>query len=369
MLLANPNLLFPAFLLAGLLMGWLLHRSDFCISGILRDVFMFRDYTQLPPLLLVVAAGMLLFQLARMAGILPFDPPPTYGSEVSLLALGGGLLFGIGMVLAGGCVVGTLYKLGSGNLTSLLAFLGMLVGSMIYAEIYPAVAELRQATVLTDRPTLVQAWPEGGLLAGWGLVALAAIPLVLWWRQGRITINSPAAGFIQPWRVALILVALNLLIYLLAGWPFSISTAYTKIAAFLELLVAPGHVAQLAYFQQDSRVIETTGGRLTGGPGPRIDLIFISEIPLLLGIMLGALASALALKEFHLGPWPPRRQGMAAFAGGALVLLGARLAGGCNLKFILGGLPLLSFQAMLFAAGLVAGAWLGALLLPRIILR
>lgn len=369
MLLNYPELLFPTFLLAGLLIGWLLHRSDFCIAGILRDIFLFRSYTQLPALVLLVVATMVLFQVARGAAILPFDPPPTLDGNVSLLALAGGLLFGVGMVLAGGCVVSTLYKLGSGNLTSLLAFGGMLAGSMLYAEIYPLVVELRRAAMLTQYATLQQAWPEGGPIVAWGLIGLAAIPLLLWWRQGKIAVASPAAGYIQPWLVVLLLAGLNLLLYLLAGWPLAISAAYAKIAAFLELLVAPGHVAQLAFFQQEARVIETVHGRLASSLGPRIDLIFISDVPLLVGIILGGMASAIALKEFRLGPWPPLLQGLAAFAGGTLVLLGARLAGGCNFNYVLGGLPLFSFQAVLFTAGLLAGAWLGSLLLPRIILR
>lgn len=369
MLLAYPDLLFPTFFLAGLLMGWLLHRSDFCIAGTLRDIFMFRDCSQLPALVLLVTAGLVLMQLARMAAILPFDPPPTIGASVSLLALPGGLLFGVGMVLAGGCVVGILHRLGSGNLTSLLAFCGMLAGSMIYAEIFPLLAELRRTMVISEHATLLQAWPAGGMLTGWVLIGLATIPLLYWWRQGKISLPAAAEGYIQPWQVALMLAGLNLLLYLLAGWPLAISAAYTKIAAFLEHLVVPGHVAQLALFQQETRVLETVHGRLIGGLGPYVDLIFIADVPLLLGIVLGGLASSLALKEFRLGPWPPLRQGLSAFIGGALVLLGARLAGGCNFKYFLGGLPLLSFQALLFTIGMLAGAWLGALLLPRIILK
>lgn len=369
MLLAYPDLLFPTFFLTGLLMGWLLHRSDFCIAGILRDLFLFRSYTQLPALVLMVVAGMVLVQAARAAAILPFDPPPTFSGSVSLLALPGGLLFGVGMVLAGGCVVGTLHKLGSGNLTSLLAFFGMLAGSMLYAEIFPLLSGLRQAAVLTEHPTLLQAWPGGGRLIAWGLIVLLAIPLLLWWRRRKMVLPSAAAGYIQPWLAALILAGLNMLIYLLAGWPLAISAAYTKLAAYLEALVAPGYVAGLALFQQETRVVESLHGRLSGGLGPYVDLIFISDLPLLLGIIFGAMISALLLKEFRLGPWPPLKQGLAAFAGGALVLMGARLAGGCNFKYILGGLPLLSFQAVLFTIGLLAGAWLGSLLLPRIILR
>ncbi len=369
MLLANTSLLIICFLLAGLFMGWLLHRSDFCISGILRDAFLFRSYALLPSLLLVVVAGLIVFQLARAAGVIPADLPPTYSSDISLTVFAGGLLFGVGMVLAGGCVVGTLYKLGSGNLTSLIAFIGMMAGSMLYAEIHPLVNGLHDLTLVTGNTTLLQTPASLGGSIPWVLIALGSLPLLIWQRQGKIRVDTVIDGYIQPWRVALILAALNLLIYILGGWPMAVSTAYTKIAAFLELLVAPGHVAQLAFFQQDSRVVETVVGELSGGPGPRVDLIFITDLPLLVGVILGALASALMLGTLRLHGWPSLRQGFTAFGGGILVLLGARIAGGCNLTFILGGLPLLSLQAILFTFGLLVGAWLGSLMLSRIIFR
>ena len=43
------------------------------------------------------------------------------------------------MVLAGGCVVGTLYKMGSGSVASAVAFVGLLAGSALYGEWHPAV--------------------------------------------------------------------------------------------------------------------------------------------------------------------------------------------------------------------------------------
>jgi uncharacterized protein len=201
-------------------------------------------------------------------------------------------------------------------------------------------------------------------------LVLAAMPLFLVWRrQGKMVVTCAAAGYLQPWRVAVVVSVLNLLLYLLVGWPMGISTAYAKIGGFLQSLVAPEHLAQLAYFSHQSLVIQTAATTLTGGAGPRIDLIFFTEMALLVGIVLGAFLSAVALREFRLHGPPPKWQALAAFGGGILMALGARMASGCSVKFVLGGLPLLSFQALLFVGGMLAGAWLGSRLLPKIIFR
>ena len=63
-------------------------------------------------------------------------PEPSFGAIAAgahVVPLGlnlavGGLLFGIGMVIAGGCVSGTLYRIGEGYLASWASLLGILLG-------------------------------------------------------------------------------------------------------------------------------------------------------------------------------------------------------------------------------------------------
>ncbi|HEY5997522.1 MAG TPA: YeeE/YedE thiosulfate transporter family protein, partial [Candidatus Deferrimicrobiaceae bacterium] len=124
-------------LFVGLVSGFVMHRADFCIAGAFRDLFLFRKTFMLRVLLLLVASSMLLFEGARRLGLLPLYPFPLLGA-VSPANFGGGLLFGIGMVLAGGCVIGTLYRSGSGNVPAMAAMAGLVLGSGLYAEIHPA---------------------------------------------------------------------------------------------------------------------------------------------------------------------------------------------------------------------------------------
>lgn len=146
-----------ASLAAGLTAGFVMHRSDFCVTAMFRDLFLIRDAYLLRMLVLLVVASMLLFEMARWAGRLSPYPFPLLGPP-SLAGLIGGVVFGIGMVLAGGCVVGTLYKLGAGSVASGVAFLGMLACSARYAEIHPVWSAFTKAVQFDTRAITLPQW-------------------------------------------------------------------------------------------------------------------------------------------------------------------------------------------------------------------
>ena len=64
------------------------------------------------------------------------------------------------MVLAGGCVVSTLYKMAGGNLAHGLAFVGIIVGSLLYAEVHPFFKVAESLTSLSEAVTLFRVWPR-----------------------------------------------------------------------------------------------------------------------------------------------------------------------------------------------------------------
>jgi uncharacterized membrane protein YedE/YeeE len=107
-------LMYVVGMLIGLIAGFFMHRSDYCVTRMFRDAIMFRDSFMLRAIILQIILTIILFEIARKTGYLPLYPFPTLASP-SLVNIFGGVLFGIGMVLAGGCVVGTLYKMGSGS--------------------------------------------------------------------------------------------------------------------------------------------------------------------------------------------------------------------------------------------------------------
>ncbi|MBU0485470.1 MAG: YeeE/YedE family protein [Proteobacteria bacterium] len=356
--------------LLGLISGFVMHRSDYCMAGMFRDLFMFRKTFRLRALGLQIVLTMIAFEVFRLLGLLPLYPFPILGTP-SLANIMGGFLFGIGMVLAGGCVVGTLYKMGAGSLLSACAFVGLLLGSGIYAEIHPWwKAVIKQTTFFADYLTLSQLTglsPVFFVL----VVTVVTLPIFLKWRgQHQWEIKSRVAGYLQPWKTGVVLAGVGLFSYLLIGMPLGITTVYAKMAAMLENVFSPGHVAGLAFFQgKPLDVIHPASGTLlVGGAGPLVDYLWVIQFPLVVGIVLGSTLSALLLGEFKIYWRLPARQFLITLVGGTLLGLASRMVPGCNVWHLMGGLPIFALQSILFLFGLLPGVWVGSRLLSRLLL-
>ena len=358
-------------LLLGLCTGFILHRSDYCIAGMFRDLFLFRAIFKLRTLMLLVICSMVLFETARQLGLLPIYPFPLLGSP-SLANLIGGLLFGVGMVMAGGCVAGTLYKMGTGNVPSALAFIGLLAGSALYAEIHPWWGSvIAKTTFQKGKVTIPQ------------LLNMDPLPLVL--------ITALAAGFyflhvyrnngwvrptytegsLQPWKAAVLLSVIGMLSYIAIGMPLGITTAYAKTAGYIESLLFPLHFQNLAFFKAVPLNYRhpLSGIQLAGGPGPYMDAIALIQFPVIGGIIMGSAFSALLLREFRVYFRVPVRQYLSAVVGGIIMGLASRMTPACNIWHLFGGLPILAIQSLLFLTGLLPGAWIGSRILSRIVIR
>lgn len=352
-------------LACGLIAGWVMHRADFCLAGMFRDFFLFGETVRLRALFLAVIATMFGTGLLGHLGLLPF-PPPFFGSP-TLATFFGGFLFGTGMVLAGGCVIGTLYRMGAGSFPSLLAFVGLLAGSTLYAEIHPWWSSVARATTSTWPSTLpvVLGLPLRTVLFA---VSASSWLLVLhWFHQGKMSVPTTLPGYLQPWRAALLLAVASLASWLLVGMPLGITTTYAKLGAMAEQIIWPEHLAHLAFFRVESLAYTPpfASETIRGGPGPAWDGVAVIQLPLIAGVVLGSAASAIHLGEWRLHLRLPWRQACSALLGGLIMGLAARMAPACNVWHLLGGLPILASQSLVFLGGLLPGAWLGGRLLTR----
>ena len=355
--------------MTGSCVGWVLHRSDYCVAGMFRDLFLFRSTVMMKTFLLFLAVSLPLFELVRLSGLVLF-PLPKFGppSGVNLL---GGFLFGVGMVLAGGCAVGTLYKMGAGSFPAFLAFIGMITGSLLFALLHPSWSLFSKALALPTRaitlPELVQL-PSGLVLC---CLLLIMIPLLWrWFRHGSICKTAVVDGYLQPWQAAVALALLATFFLLFMGLPMGITTSNAKLGGMLVQLIAPEQYAAIAYFHKNSfhYLPPYGGGELIGGAGAAFDGVALVQYPLILGIIAGSAWSAVRLGEwqFHLRlPWP---QVVSALLGGIMMGLASRMAPSCYLWHLFGGLPALKLESVLFFAGMLPGAWIGGILLTRLVL-
>jgi hypothetical protein len=116
----------------GFAIGFVMHRSRLCFARSIREPFMTAEGTMTKAVILALAVGIPLAALIFNAKIM--DPyvaiPPTFfiGSLV------GGFIFGLGMIFAGGCASGALWRMGEGHLKLWVAmFFFAWVGSIASA--------------------------------------------------------------------------------------------------------------------------------------------------------------------------------------------------------------------------------------------
>ena len=134
------------FVLIGLLIGIILQRSRWCIVRALRETFMTGDAEPTVAILAGVIVGMIGFTTLKFMGV---------GSEMSMVAANfwvpaivGGIIFGFGMTIAGGCTVGATWRSGEGHVKLWLALLGIVIAGPLTAEyIKPGFLEMLPASM------------------------------------------------------------------------------------------------------------------------------------------------------------------------------------------------------------------------------
>jgi len=115
------------FGLFGLAFGFVLSKSGFCMTASFRDLFTTGGGRLARGSIVAIAVAMLGFSILVATGARePFVLPVGWHTLV------GGFLFGLGMVLAGGCATGTLFRVGEGNVQFLFALLGAVISAPLF---------------------------------------------------------------------------------------------------------------------------------------------------------------------------------------------------------------------------------------------
>ncbi len=168
--------------LAGFGLGFTLHRSRFCFSRVFREPFMTGEGEMTKAMILALAlgipAGSLLLQGKMVDPYLAI--PATFWAG----SLAGGLIFGIGMIFAGGCASGALWRVGEGHLK-------LMVAVFFFAWIGAIASALFKGLGLTSKEMNLDLVEESAvgiqihlpdILGGWGWAyALGLGVLVLWY--------------------------------------------------------------------------------------------------------------------------------------------------------------------------------------------
>lgn len=312
----------------GLIFGIILQRGRICFNSAFRDVRLFKDNYLMKFAALVIALQVLTFLFFAQMGWITLNPIPLnwVGNII------GGYLFGMGMVLAGGCASGVTYRSGEGMTTAWFA--AIFYGLTAYAT-------------------------KAGVFSGW-LNWVSKFNIKVDHTEGIYAAKSgptlSSVFNVNPWIVGIIFVAI-LLWYVFGTKTTERSTKLGyKTAAIILAILAP-----LAWMSS-AAAGRNYGFGITGG---WISLFkgFLNKQPLnwggweIVGIIIGAMISAKLAGEFKLRMPKNPITYLQVMVGGVLMGLGAVTAGGCNIGHFFTGVPQMAISSLLASLFFILGNW------------
>lgn len=323
--------------LTGVVFGWAAQRSRFCLRAATVEVAEGRAGPRMAVWLVVFSTALMATQALIASGFLDVRDARQLAATGSLSgAIIGGLMFGVGMVLARGCASRLLVLSATGNLRALISGLVVtLVAQAAYRGVLaPAREEISGLWLIGGGSTR-----DLGVLFGLGaaevaIIAGGALALTLWLAikrgvpAGRLWASMGVGG-----AVAL-------------GWAltYAIASASFEIVPVSSVTFTGPSTDTLMALVADRSVTLSFG---------------IGLVP---GVFAGAGASALLAGEWKLERFGADTPMERYLAGAVLMGFGAMLAGGCAVGAGVSGGAILSVTAWTA----VFCMWVGAVVTARL---
>lgn len=344
-------------LIVGLVFGFIVQRTNFCAMGSISDILTFGDYRRFRAWLLAAATALLGTQLLQALGMVDLERSMYLGASLNWLGnVLGGILFGIGMVFAGGCTSRNLVRAGGGDVRSLIVL--MVVGLFAYMTIGgiigPARAELQAMSQIDLSRFALDSQSMGDMLAlvtgqesglgSWiATLAIAAAILIYCFKDAGFR-SSPihlVAGF-------------GIGLCIIAGW------AVTGLA-FDEFADQPQAPISLTYVRPAGDAFEYLR-RFTAASMPDFAVTSV------FGALLGAFLAAVSAGRFQLTSFADTGDTLRNLGGAMLMGIGGVMALGCTIGQAVTGLSTLALGSLLTFAAIVAGGIIGVKSLERILM-
>ena len=138
------NWLILTGIIVGILLGFIMQRTRFCLAGGFRDMYVQKNNKMFYALLIAIAVQSIgLFTLSAFGVVkVPHESYPLIGTII------GSFIFGIGIVLAGGCATGTWYRAGEGLIGSWVALVAYGFTSAVtkFGILQPVMGRVNQPT-------------------------------------------------------------------------------------------------------------------------------------------------------------------------------------------------------------------------------
>lgn len=328
----------------GAVFGAAAHIGRFCLLRGVKGLQSGGDLAALRAFALAMLVAMLASQALHLTGGTDLDAAMQLRATAPWPSMAaGGVIFGLGMVLANACGARALVLLGGGNLRALLVLLclGLAAQATLTGVLAPARMALQQAA------------------AGAGTGG-ATLPQML-----------QMAGLSGPAALALA-IALPAFALACLAWPLLRRSRTEALAAVvIGLTIAGGWWASFALDDPfDPRPLNSLS--FVGPLGDGLLWLMLATgrqvsfaVAIIAGTLLGAFATALATGGFRTESFGSAPQVLRAIAGGVLMGFGGVLALGCSIGQGLSGFSTLSPGSLVALAGILAGIRVGLPFLSR----
>ncbi|MDZ7713116.1 MAG: YeeE/YedE family protein [Rhodovibrio sp.] len=336
--LGDGETLLLAGLVVGIVFGVAAQRSRFCLRAAVVEFSGGRLGPRTAVWLLCFSTALVWTQAAALAGLVDLSTSRWLGQASSLSgAVIGGLVFGVGMVLARGCPGRLLVLSATGNLRAILSGLVFAVTAQVTLRGLMAPARQELAGLSTTQGPTPSLQALGGL-PDWTGLALGCLftMAALWFARAnqvgpRVLVFGSGVGFAAA-----------------LAWFFTYQLSQlTFQPTSVESLSFSGPSADVLMF-----VLQPDGG---------VDF----DIGLVPGVFVGAFLAALAARELAWQGWEGARAMQRYLLGAVMMGFGAMLAGGCSIGAGVSGASTLALTAWVALASM----WLGGTLADHLVDR
>jgi uncharacterized protein len=347
----------------GFLFGFFLFKGDLCGASAFSEVVMMKDTRKVWGLWVAIVVSMVGFAALDLLELVTLNPKPF----LYLNYIIGGVIFGAGTVLAGGCVSGCLYKAGGGNLNSMAALVGMPIGIALieYGPLQTIQGNLKQFVLpASSGGSITLSSMTGMPFWVWALI-IAALTGLWAFRRNRGDSPEPESDqpgasrpqrfFLRPWKPWQAGLAIGLL-----AIPAYLSSASSGRNYPLGVTHGVLQAEQLLIDQDFNHILQKPVAAPQAAPAtppPPAKKIVWWLVLLVINMFIGAFVASRLSGQGRLLPKPPE-QTVTAFFGGIMVGGGAAIATGCIVGNILSGWALMSVGVFVFGIVTVLANWI-----------
>jgi uncharacterized protein len=330
----------------GAVFGATAQRTNFCTMGSISDLMLMENWNRFRAWLLTIAIAVLGSQVLFAFGKVDLTQSIYLTTNLGWAgAIIGGVLFGFGMVLAGGCGSKTLVRLGAGNLKSLVValFLGIFAYMTLRGLIGIARLQLEGATNIELKTSGLNAQGIPAIVAA---MTGLALPNVRWVVMGLFVIGLLWFCFKdKSFRESPRDIAAGLIIGALVpvGWYVTGVIGHDDFE--------PTRLASLTFVAPVGESIQYlmtfTGSTINFG------------IATVGGVIVGAFLMSKSRGEFRLESFVDPSDMLRHMIGGAMMGTGGVMALGCTIGQGITGMSTLAIGSLIAFISIIGGGILG----------